>query len=88
MSAAPVIRISAVSIEARKNTDVSRSSIGSLKPNHSGELLSAYGAAVDQSAFVTSTVVNVTGTPARSFHDWAVEHAGEFLTSLRRGVTA
>jgi uncharacterized protein YbjT (DUF2867 family) len=43
-------------------------------------LLSAYGAAVDRPAFVTSTVVDVTGTPARSFHDWAVEHAGEFVT--------
>ena len=43
-------------------------------------LLSAYGAAVDRPAFVTSTVADVTGTPARSFHDWAVEHAGEFVT--------
>jgi uncharacterized protein YbjT (DUF2867 family) len=42
-------------------------------------LLSAYGAAVDRPAFVTSTVAEVTGAPARSFRDWAVNHADEFL---------
>jgi uncharacterized protein YbjT (DUF2867 family) len=42
-------------------------------------LLSAYGAAVDRPAFVTSTVADVSGAPARSFHDWAVEHATAFM---------
>jgi uncharacterized protein YbjT (DUF2867 family) len=41
-------------------------------------LLDAYAAAVGQPALVTSTVFDVTGTPARSFHDWAVDHAGDF----------
>jgi hypothetical protein len=27
---------------------------------------------------VTSTVAKITGVPARSFYDWAVDHAVEF----------
>jgi len=42
-------------------------------------LLTAYAAAVDRPALVTSTVADVTGAPARSFHQWAVEHAAAFL---------
>jgi uncharacterized protein YbjT (DUF2867 family) len=41
-------------------------------------MLSAYGAAVDRPAFVTSTVADVTGSPARTFRQWAVEHAADF----------
>lgn len=41
-------------------------------------LLTAYRAAVGQPALVTSTVLEVTGTPARSFHQWAVDHADQF----------
>ena len=43
-------------------------------------LLDAYAAAVGLPALVTSTVMEVTGVPARSFHDWAIDHAGEFAT--------
>jgi uncharacterized protein YbjT (DUF2867 family) len=43
-------------------------------------LLDAYAAAVGLPATVTSTVLEVTGTPARSFHDWAIDHAGDFET--------
>src|SRR5262249_39977160 len=43
-------------------------------------LLEAYAAAVGLPAVVTSTVLEVTGAPARSFHDWAVDHAGDFAT--------
>jgi len=42
-------------------------------------LLDAYAAAVGQPALVTSTVHDVTGTPARSFGEWAADHAGEFV---------
>lgn len=42
-------------------------------------LLNAYAAAVDRPALLTSTVADVTGTHARSFEHWAVEHAAEFL---------
>lgn len=41
-------------------------------------LLNAYAAAVGRPALVTSTVLEVTGAAARSFHDWATDHAGDF----------
>ncbi len=41
-------------------------------------LLDAWAAAIGQPAFVTSTVAEITGTPARTFLDWATDHAGEF----------
>jgi uncharacterized protein YbjT (DUF2867 family) len=41
-------------------------------------LLNAYAAAVGVPAVVTSTVLEVTGTPARSFRDWAKNHASDF----------
>jgi uncharacterized protein YbjT (DUF2867 family) len=41
-------------------------------------LLDAYAAAVGRPAYVTSTVRDVTGTPARSFRDWVLDHADEF----------
>lgn len=43
-------------------------------------LLNAYAAAVGLPAMVTSTVLEITGAPARSFHDWAIDHAGDFRT--------
>ena len=43
-------------------------------------LLDAYQAAVGQPALVTSTVLEVTGRPARSFRDWAMDHARDFAT--------
>jgi uncharacterized protein YbjT (DUF2867 family) len=42
-------------------------------------LLRAYAAAVDRPAFVTSTVEEVTGAPARSFREWAADHAEDFV---------
>jgi len=41
-------------------------------------LLNAWGAALGHPAHVTSTVAEVTGTPARSFRDWARDHADAF----------
>ena len=41
-------------------------------------LLSAWAAAIGQPAFVTSTVAEITGTPARTFREWVTEHASEF----------
>jgi uncharacterized protein YbjT (DUF2867 family) len=41
-------------------------------------LLDAYAAAVGLPALVTSTVFDVTGTPPRSFRDWALDHAAYF----------
>jgi uncharacterized protein YbjT (DUF2867 family) len=41
-------------------------------------LLDAWGAAVGQPAFMTSTVAEMTGAPARTFREWATDHAAEF----------
>jgi uncharacterized protein YbjT (DUF2867 family) len=43
-------------------------------------LLDAWAAAIGHPAFVTSTVAEVTGTPARTFLDWAIDHATQFQT--------
>jgi uncharacterized protein YbjT (DUF2867 family) len=44
-------------------------------------LLKAWAAALGQPAFVTSTCADVTGTPARTFFEWAADHAQEFMPS-------
>ena len=41
-------------------------------------LLDAWAAAIGQPAFVTSTVAELTGAPARTFRDWVTEHAAKF----------
>jgi uncharacterized protein YbjT (DUF2867 family) len=41
-------------------------------------LLDAWGAAAGQPAYVTSTVAEITGVPARTFLEWATDHAAEF----------
>ena len=41
-------------------------------------LLNAWRAARGQPAFVTSTCADVTGARARTFREWAIDHAGEF----------
>ncbi len=41
-------------------------------------LLNAWGAAIGQPAFVTSAVADIAGTPARTFRQWAADHAGAF----------
>ena len=41
-------------------------------------LLDAWAAALGQPAYVTSTVAEITGAPARKFHEWARDHAAEF----------
>jgi hypothetical protein len=41
-------------------------------------LLNAWAAASGQPAFVTSTVEEITGARARTFREWATDHAAEF----------
>jgi uncharacterized protein YbjT (DUF2867 family) len=41
-------------------------------------LLNAWAAAIGQPAYITSAVVDITGTPARTFRDWAIDHSAEF----------
>jgi hypothetical protein len=42
-------------------------------------LLAAYGAALGLPAHITSTIGEVTGIPARSFGDWALDRAEDFV---------
>jgi uncharacterized protein YbjT (DUF2867 family) len=48
-------------------------------------LLDAWGAAVDRPALVTSTFAEITGAPARTFLDWATDHAADFSLDLEIG---
>jgi len=41
-------------------------------------LLAAWGATMGRPALVTSTVSDVLGSPARSFRQWATDHADAF----------
>ena len=41
-------------------------------------LLNAWAAAIGQPAHVTSTVAEITGTPARTFQEWVTDHAAAF----------
>ena len=41
-------------------------------------LLAAWGAAMGRPAFVTSTVAEILGAPARTFRQWAAEHVDAF----------
>jgi hypothetical protein len=44
-------------------------------------LLTAWGATLGRSAFITSTVEQILGSPARTFRQWVTDHAGAFLDS-------
>ena len=41
-------------------------------------MLDAWAAAIGQPAFVTSTVAEITGAPARTFDEWVTDHIAEF----------
>lgn len=41
-------------------------------------LLAAWAGAIGEPAFMTSTVAEITGAPARLFRDWVVDHAAAF----------
>jgi uncharacterized protein YbjT (DUF2867 family) len=41
-------------------------------------LLDAWAASIGQPAHITSTVAEITGTPARTFREWATQHAAGF----------
>lgn len=49
-----------------------------MPPPVVGMLLNAWAAGIGQPAFVTSTVAEITGRPARTFRDWVIDHAAEF----------
>ena len=41
-------------------------------------LLNAWAAAIGQPAYVTNTVEDITGTAARTFREWVIDHVDEF----------
>ena len=47
-------------------------------PRLADMLLSAYAAGVDRPAFLTTAIEDVTGSPARTFRQWADDHAAGF----------
>ena len=57
--------------EARREFSFWPASVASM-------LLDAWAAAIGQPALVTSTVEEITGTPARTFLGWAADHAAHF----------
>jgi len=65
-------------IEEMSPNEARREWASSGPPSVINMLLDAWAAAIGLPAFVTSTFVEVTGTPARTFHEWATDHAAEF----------
>ena len=55
-----------------------------MPPSIADMLLSAYAAARNRPAFVTSTVADLTGTRAATFRQWAEDHAQDFNHSPAR----
>jgi len=49
-----------------------------MPPAVIGMLLNAWAAGMGQPAFVTPTVADLTGRPARTYRDWVTDHAAEF----------
>jgi hypothetical protein len=45
-------------------------------------LLDAWAAAIGQPAFLTSAVAEIAGAPARTFLEWATDHAAEFQSQV------
>ena len=68
------LRFEEISEEAARNE-----MLAMMPPPIADMLLRAYAAAVGQPAYVTSTVAELTGTPAASFRQWVQDHAQDFL---------
>ena len=60
-----------------------REQLSGIPPGAMKMLLGAWAAASGQPAFVTSTVAELTGTPAQSFSGWVAAHSSAFLPYLR-----
>ena len=51
-----------------------------LSPAIATMLMDAWRRRVDEPEIVTATVAEITGAPARSFHQWASDHAADFAS--------
>jgi hypothetical protein len=56
-----------------------RETAGTWPPRVADMLLAAWGATIGRPAYVTSTVFDVLAVSARTFRQWAADHAAEFL---------
>jgi uncharacterized protein YbjT (DUF2867 family) len=56
-----------------------RETVGTWPPLVVDMLLDAWRATMGRPAYVTSTVSEVVGSPARTFREWAADHAAAFL---------
>ena len=65
-------------IEEMSPDEARREWVASVPASVVNMLLDAWAAAIGQPAFVTSTVAEITGTPARTLLEWATDHAAEF----------
>ncbi len=65
-------------IEAMSPDEARREWAPSWPPSVINMLLDAWAAATGLPAFVTATFEEITGVPARTFHEWAIHHAREF----------
>jgi uncharacterized protein YbjT (DUF2867 family) len=55
-----------------------RQAAGTWPPGVAEMLLGAWQAALGRPAFVTTAVQEITGSPARTFYQWAADHASAF----------
>ena len=65
-------------IEEMSPEEARREWLATWPPPVVNMLLTAWRAAIGQPAYVTSTVAEVTGRPARTFLNWATDHAAAF----------
>jgi uncharacterized protein YbjT (DUF2867 family) len=68
--------------------DFRRETAATWPPSAVEMLLAAWGAALGHPAYVTTTVADLTGAPARSFHDWVAAHADGFRSSTVTDVVS
>jgi hypothetical protein len=54
-------------------------------PSVADGLLNSYAQMMTQPEPVTTTVEEITGTPAHTFHEWAIDHADDFRRPLLQG---
>jgi uncharacterized protein YbjT (DUF2867 family) len=65
-------------IEEITPEEAQRTCLAEMPPAVRSKLLDAWAAAVGLPAFVTSTVEDLTGIPARTFRDWVEDNVSEF----------
>jgi uncharacterized protein YbjT (DUF2867 family) len=78
----------ALRIEEMTPDDWRREWIPLFGPVAVNMLLNAWAAALGQPAFVTTTFAEVTGVPARTFVQWAADHAAEFALASQPAAVA